>query len=146
MTAANGVPGDHGHDRLGQPADLDVQVGDMEPADRARLARIGEVAGVTPHPLVPAGAERVRALPGQDDHPDLGVFPGDHESIGDLDQRLRPERVADLGAADRHLGDAVLADIQADVLVAANRGPGHRATDGGQLGAAGRLGDAGFRG
>jgi hypothetical protein len=121
VPAADGVPGDHGHHRLGQPADLDLQIGDVEPADRARLAGVGEVAGVAPHPLVAAGAERVRALTGQDDHPDLGVLPGDHERIGDLDQGLRAERVADLGAADRHLGDAVLADLQADVLVAAGR-------------------------
>ena len=35
VSAADGVAGDHGYDRLGQPADLDLQVQDVEPPDAA---------------------------------------------------------------------------------------------------------------
>ena len=34
VAAADRVPGDHRDDRLWQPADLDVEVGDVEAADR----------------------------------------------------------------------------------------------------------------
>ena len=36
VAAADRVAGDHRDDRLGQAADLDVQVGDVEAADRSR--------------------------------------------------------------------------------------------------------------
>ena len=63
MAAADGVPGDHGDDRLGQPADLDLEVENVEPADPAPADLVvAEVAVVAADPLVPAGAERVRAL------------------------------------------------------------------------------------
>src|SRR6478735_6909344 len=64
VTAADRIAGDHGHHRLGQPADLDVQIGDVEPADGALLARLGQVPGVAADPLVTARAERVGSLAG----------------------------------------------------------------------------------
>ena len=74
MAAADRVAGDHRDDGLGQPADLDVQVGDVEAPDAARLARLGLVAGVAADALVAAGAERQRALAGQDDDADRRVL------------------------------------------------------------------------
>jgi hypothetical protein len=69
VAAADRVARHHRHHRLGQPPDLDVQVGDVEAPD-ARAAR--DVARVPAHALVAAGAERVRPLAGQHDHADLG--------------------------------------------------------------------------
>jgi hypothetical protein len=50
VPAADGVASHHGHDRLGQPAHLDVQVGDVE---AAHLRALGQVARVAAHALVP---------------------------------------------------------------------------------------------
>jgi hypothetical protein len=95
VPAADRVARDHRDDRLGQPADLDLQVGDVEAPD-AR-ARLGLVAAVAAHALVAARAERQRPLAGQDDHADRGVLAGALEGLRELDDGLRPERVADLG-------------------------------------------------
>ena len=77
MPAADRVAGDHRDDRLGQAADLDVQVGDVEAPDASLAGRVlVEVARVAAHALVAARAERVGALAGQHDHADLGVLAG----------------------------------------------------------------------
>ena len=68
VAAADRVAGDHRDDRLGRAADLDVQVGDVEAADRAPGSAL--VAGVAAHALVAAGAEGVGALAGEDDRAD----------------------------------------------------------------------------
>ena len=126
VAAANGETGDLGDDRLGQPAHLDVQVGDVEAPDAGRAGGVRHlVAGVAADVLIAAGAEGVRALAGEDDHADLGVLASALERVGDLDQRLGPEGVADLRAVDGDLGDAVAAQLVADVGVVALRGPRH---------------------
>jgi hypothetical protein len=126
VPAADRVPGDHRHDRLGQPADLHVQVGHVEPAYRVLSARVGQVARVTTDPLVTTGAERVRALSGEHDDPYRAVLAGPGERVGDLDQRLRPEGVAHLRPGDRDLRDAVAAVVEADVVIRPDRRPVHR--------------------
>ena len=85
VAAADRVARDHRHDRLRQPPDLHVQVGDEEAAD-APLADlvVADVARVAPGPLVAAGAEGERALAGEDDHADVGVLPGQRERVGQL--------------------------------------------------------------
>src|SRR4051794_11953589 len=123
VAAAHRVPRDHRDDGLGQAADLDVQVGDVEAADAA--ARLGLVALVAAHALVAARAEGERPLAGEDDHADLGVLAGALEGGGELDHRLRAERVADLGAVDGDLGDPVAAELVADVLVLGAGRPRH---------------------
>ena len=74
MAAADRVAGDHRHDRLGQAADLDVQVGDVEAPDRARLAGLRQIPGVAADVLVAARAERELALAGQHDDADRRVL------------------------------------------------------------------------
>ena len=126
VAAADRVARDHRHDRLRQPAHLDVQVGDVEAPDaREAVALVLQVAGVAAHALVAAGAERVRALAGEHDHADRLVLAGALERLGDLDDRARAERVADLGPRDRDLRDpGVLAgrELVADVGVGALAG------------------------
>ena len=121
MAAADRVAGHHGHHRLGQPADLHVQVGDVEAAD---LGALGHVARVAADALVAARAEGERALAGEDDHADVGVLARLLERPRDLDDRLRPEGVAHLRPVDGDLGDAVAGGLVADVLVVAGCGPG----------------------
>ena len=58
---------------------------------------VADVAVVATDPLVAAGAERLVALAGEDDHADLVVVTRAVERVGELEQRLRPERVAHLG-------------------------------------------------
>jgi hypothetical protein len=98
-----------------------VQVGDVEPADRVL---VGLVAAVAADPLVAAGAERLVALPGEDDDADRGVFPGHGEGLGDLDDGLRAEGVMHLRPADGDLRDAVVAGLVPDVGVFAGFLPG----------------------
>ena len=98
-----------------------MQVGDVEAAD---LGALRDVAGVAADPLVAARAEGERTLAGEHDHADRGVLARLLERVGDLDDRLRPERVADLGPVDRDLGDAVARRLVADVLVLGGCGPG----------------------
>ena len=105
-----------------------MQIGDVEAADRLMGTGGGGIgaahvaAAAATDALVAAGAERVRALAGEDDHADLGILPGALERVGQLDHRLGSKRVADLGPVDRDLGDAgVIAGRQlvADVGVLA---------------------------
>ena len=65
VPAADRVAGDHRHDRLGQPADLHVQVGHVEAPDARRLPASSscQVARVAAHALVAAGAERLGPSP-----------------------------------------------------------------------------------
>ncbi len=86
-----------------------MQIGHMETPHTGLARRIvAQVAGVAPHPLVPARAERVGALAGQDDHADPGVLAGVLEGPRDLDDRLRPEGVSHLGPGDRDLCDPLV--------------------------------------
>ena len=106
MAAADRVAGDHRDDRLGQAADLDVQVADVEAAD-ALLGDlvVADVAVVAADPLVAARAEGLGPGAGEDDRADLGVVARAGEGVAQLGQGLRPEGVADLGAVDRDLRD-----------------------------------------
>ena len=78
VAAADRVAGDHRDDRLRQPPDLDVQVGDVEASDRLVLAGLvvaPYVAAVAAaDALVAARAERLGALAGQDDDADCEVL------------------------------------------------------------------------
>jgi hypothetical protein len=123
VPTADRVAGDHRHHRLGQPADLHVQVGDVEAPDAA--ARFRLVALVAAHALVAARAEGERSLAGEDDDADHGILAGALEGVRQLDDRLRAEGVADLGAVDGDLGDPVAAELVADVLVVGARRPRH---------------------
>ena len=58
MSAADGVAGHHGHDRLGQATDLDLQVEDVQPTDAVGT----DIAVVTPDPLVARPSRTPRAL------------------------------------------------------------------------------------
>ena len=119
VAAADGVAGHHGHHRLGQAADLDLEVEDVQPADALPgHGVVPEVAVVTPDLLVAARAEGVGTLAGQDDHPHRRVVAGDGEGVGQLEQRLGPEGVAHLGPGDGQLGHA-LGHVEADVPVVA---------------------------
>ena len=86
---------------------------------------VAQVAVVAPDPLVPAGAEGVGTLAGEDDHPDRRVVPGHGEGVGQLEQGLGPEGVADLGTGDGQLGHA-LGHVVADVPVVAPALPGRQ--------------------
>ena len=126
MTAADGVPGDHGHHRLREAADLDLEIEDVETADALPgHGIVPDVAVVPPDLLVPARAEGVRPLPGEDDHADRRVVPGRVEGIGQLEQGLGPEGVADLGPGDGELGHAV-GHVVVDVPVVAPPFPGRQ--------------------
>ena len=133
VAAADRVAGDHRHDRLWQPADLDVQVGDVEaPHPGTPGLVLVQVAGVAAHALVAARAEGVRALAGEHDHADRGVLAGVLERARDLDDRLRPEGVADLGPGDRDLRDPLIgrvrllvADVGVDVRIRRRPGGAH---------------------
>ena len=76
VPAADRVARDHGHDRLGQAPDLDLEVEHVEPADAGRVA----VAVVPADALVTAGAERLGPLAGEHDHPDRRVVAGQLEA------------------------------------------------------------------
>src|SRR5919201_489916 len=54
VAAPDRVAGDHRDDRLGQAADLDLEIEDIEPAPAARV----DVAVLAPHALIAARAER----------------------------------------------------------------------------------------
>src|SRR5690606_26520441 len=120
VTAADRPTGHHRDDRLGGAPHLHVQVGDVE---AARGTLVGLVARVAAHALVATGAEGLLTLAGQDDDAHGLVVPGDREGLGDLLDRLRPERVVDLGATDGDLGDPVLRGLVTDVGPVAGGGP-----------------------
>ena len=119
VAAADRVARDHRDDGLRRAADLDLQVEHVEPADALlRDLVVADVAVVAPDALIAAGAERLVALAGEDDDADLGVVARLVERVRQLEQGLRPERVAHLGPADRDLRDA-LGGVVADVVVVA---------------------------
>ena len=88
----------------------------------------GDVAAaLAAHALVAAGAERIRALAGEDHDADVEVLAGALERVGELDHGLGAERVADLGAVDRDLGDPGIVagrELVADVRVVGGLLPG----------------------
>src|SRR4051794_41170268 len=123
VPAADRVAGDHRDDRLRKAPDLDVQVGHVEPAYAALGGGVlVHVAGVAAHALVAARAERQGALAREHDRAHVEVLARLLEGIAYLDQRLRPEGVAHLGAVDRDLRDA-LGGLVPDVGVLALRLP-----------------------
>ena len=123
MPTADGVPRNHGDDRLGDAAHQDLKIEDVEASDAALGDLVvADVAVVTPDLLVPARAEGVRALAAEDDGADIGVVPGHGEGVRQLEERLRTEGVAPLRAANRQLRDA-LSDVVADVLERTSRLP-----------------------
>src|SRR6266545_4342124 len=118
VDAADRVARDHGDHRLGQAAELDLPVEDVEAAG----ARGVDVAVVAPHALVAARAERLVPGAGEDDDADLRVVARDLESLCHLDHGQGTEGVADVGAVDRDLGDPVPGLVE-DVLVVAVPNP-----------------------
>ncbi len=72
------------------------------------------------HALVAARAEGVRTGAGEDHHPDGWILARRAERVRQLDQRPRPEGVADLGAIDGDLrdpGGVAAAELVPDVGV-----------------------------
>ncbi len=83
-----------------------MQVGYVEAPDASSSGRVvAEVAGVAAYALVAAGAERVGALAREHDRADVEILSGALERLGQLDQRLRAEGVANLRSVDRELRD-----------------------------------------
>ena len=77
VATPDGVAGDHGHDRLGNPSHEDLQVKHVEAPDPTLGDRVvTDVAVVSPDLLVAARTEGVRAFPTEDDDPHVGVVPG----------------------------------------------------------------------
>ena len=116
VPAADRVARHHRDHRLRQAADLHLEVEHVEPADPV----VTDVAVVAPDALVAAGAERERAFAGEHDDPDVAVVAAALEGVLELEEGLRPERVAHLRPADGDLGDAVRG-LVADVAVAGSR-------------------------
>ena len=83
---------------------------------------VADVAIIATDLLVATRAERIRALTGEHDDADREVVTGSGERIGQLEQRLRAEGVATLGAADGDLGDT-FGHLVGDVLEFATRLP-----------------------
>jgi hypothetical protein len=115
MAAADGITGHEGDDDLGHGADEFLEVEDVEAGD----AIAADVAGMTAHALVAAGAEGVfavgvRAGTGEQHDADGRVFARIDERLIHLHDRLGAKRVALLRPVDRDLGDAIgllVADI-----------------------------------
>src|SRR5450755_3007871 len=71
-----------------------------------RVGAADVAAALAADTLIAPRAERVGSLAGQDHHAHALVLAGSLERVDQLDHRLGPERVADLGPVDRDLGDA----------------------------------------
>src|SRR5438067_6197205 len=112
VPAADGVAGDHGHDRLRQAADLLLYVEDVEARDALGV----DIAGLPAHALIAAGAERLIAFAGEDDDADLRVVAGHVEGLLQLADGERAKGVAHLRPVDGDLGDAVGGALVLDVL------------------------------
>ena len=83
MAAPDRVARHHGDNGLGEPADLHLEVEDVQPADAALgYLVVAEVAVVAAYPLIASRAERVRALTRQDDDADVRVVAAHVERVG----------------------------------------------------------------
>src|SRR5690349_11970932 len=103
MPAADGIARDHGDHRLGQIADLALQLQHVQPGHTI----LADIAAVAAHSLVAAGAKGLIARPGEDNHPDAPVLMRPLESVGQFKQRLGPEGIAHFRAVDRNFADAL---------------------------------------
>src|ERR671910_1616181 len=120
VAAADRIAGDHRHHRLGQPADLDLEVEDVQPADAALV----DVAVVAPDLLVPAARERLGSLTRQDHHTHRRIVSRDVERPRQLANRERAERVPNLRPGHGDLREA-LGRLVPDIGVLAGRDPFH---------------------
>src|SRR5918994_546476 len=120
VATADRIAGDHRHHRLWQPADLDLEVEDVQPADAALV----DVAVVAPDLLVAAARERPGSLAGQDHDPDRRIVSRHVERPRQLANRERAERVPNLRPGHGDLRDA-LGRLVPDIGVLAGRDPFH---------------------
>ena len=118
VAAADRVSGDHRHHRLGEAADLDLEVQHVEPAGAVGI----DVPIVAPDALIAARAKRLSAGAGEDYNADVRVVARNLERLRHLEHGRRTKCVADLGAVDRDLGHAVPGVVE-DVLVIAGADP-----------------------
>lgn len=100
VAAPDRVAGHHADDRLGQAADLHLEIQHVEP----RHAVAADVSGLPPHALVASRTEGFRAGAGKHHHADGCVLPRVCHAPRHLLYRVRRERVA--------LGRAIYCDLQ----------------------------------
>ena len=122
VAPADRVPGHHRDHWLGQGADLLLQIEHVQ----ARHAVGPDVALRAADTLVAAGAERLGARSGEDGDAGLGILADVLEALLQLEESLRAEGVADLGAVDGDLRDPVARFLVDDVLVLLHQVPLHR--------------------
>ena len=109
VSAANGKAVDHGDDRLGQRANLLLDVENVE----ARHAVGAHVSAPALDVHVASAAEGLVAGAGQDDHVDVGAFAAIVEGVAHLGRGGGCERVAVSRPVDGDAGDAVV-DVEQD--------------------------------
>ena len=114
VSAADRIARDHRHHGFRQPADLDLEVEDVQATDACRI----DVAVVASDALVATRAECLSAGAGQDDDADGRIVARGLESAGHLEDGGGPEGVAHLGPVDGDPCDAVPGVVE-DVLVVA---------------------------
>src|SRR5690606_9313783 len=118
VPAADRVAGDRSDDRLGQRANLPLQIEDVEPGN----AVLADVPAVPPHLLIATGAESLRAGAGQNDDAARAVVARAGERVGHLCDGLRAKGVAHFGAVNGDLRDAVPRLVK-NIFVGAGRFP-----------------------
>ena len=135
VPTADRVAGDRCHHRLGQAADLDLQVQHVEATDPvAGYLVVAEVAVVAADLLVASGTERVRSRSRQDDGAHRDVVARALERVGELEERLGAKRVAPLRSVDGDardpLGNLVDDVVELTTLLPLGQGPRAELVDG----------------
>ena len=102
MPAADGIPCHHGDHRFRTGADHALKFQHVQPVD----SLIVLIAGIPAHALIAAGAKRLFALAGQNDHADVEIIAGVLQRRFHLFHRQGPERVAHFRPVDGDFGNA----------------------------------------
>ena len=118
MSAPYGPSRYAGDNRLGEPANLHLQVQHVE----VLHPRAVPVALAAADALVPARAERPVPRPGEDDHAHARVGMGVGEGAAELPDRLRAKGVVHLGSVDGDPGHSLRLVVEDVLVIAVRRG------------------------
>src|SRR6185437_5848467 len=119
MTTTHREAGHHRDHRLGQGPDLLLQIENIQSGNPV----VADISRLAPDPLIPAGAKRLGASPGEEDHAHRRILAHGDERLNQFSGGLWTKGITHLGPVDRDPRDP-LAHFVENIRVAPLALPG----------------------